>query len=186
MKVMAWCLVSKVTMLRAWRWFLWTGTSGGRASLSSWFGIVPSCKAWCLMWECGPPPEPCWGYWRADSPDPWSLLLLLFWLKLLNSEVTSSPSTLQQFSTSRRTSSHTYEEKQHTVTKQMLSLAPARLRTIRFNCFTFGSSCNSVGVYAEAICQESGQRWFTRQLLSFTSAQSGARTHKCAKWKTPC
>lgn len=42
-------------------------------------------------------------------PDPWSLLLL-FWLKLLKSEGTSSPSALLQLSMRKRTSSHTCRE----------------------------------------------------------------------------
>lgn len=43
---------------------------------------------------------------KSKLPDPWSLLLL-FWLKLLNSDGMSSPRTLLQFSMRKRTSSHT-------------------------------------------------------------------------------
>lgn len=95
----------------------------------------------------------------ADSrlPDPWSLLLL-FWLKLLNSEVTSSPRTLLQFSMRKRTSSHTYREKHQLVTawtnftrlcsaaaaSHLFSLLYSWMKVKFYNCLCRGSFADAV------------------------------------------
>lgn len=108
---------------------------------------------------------------KSRLPDPWSLLLL-FWLKLLNSEGMSSPRTLLQFSMRKRTSSHTCGVK----TPRGYSFKPSDFSSLCCRClqFTFhaaGWTCDSVGKRAllkhlEAKVQQQSSEYSSFRVLT--------------------
>ena len=118
------------------------------------------------------------------SPDPWSLLLL-FWLKLLNSAVMSSPRTLLQLSMRNRTSSHTCRRKQHSVTAwtlwPFLSFCFAAVADCSFSLlhiWTKAWFCLCRGLFVEAKCSAVIQQTCSFQLFG----KAWIQTHTLAEW----